>query len=124
MNKDKHVFKFGNRTAEGNAKMKNLLGGKGANLAEMNLIGVPVPAGFTITTEVCNDYYVKGREATIEAIKAEVEDGVRFLTGHLAGKVTGPVMRRAGILPFGTEDAIEVGAQQRSGFAVVSVQVL
>jgi len=79
MSKEKHVYKFGNRTAEGNASMKNLLGGKGANLAEMNLIGVPVPAGFTITTEVCNDYYVKGRNATIEAIKAEVEDGVRFL---------------------------------------------
>ena len=79
MSKEKHVYKFGNRTAEGNASMKNLLGGKGANLAEMNLIGVPVPAGFTITTEVCNDYYVKGRNATIEAIKAEVEDGVHFL---------------------------------------------
>ncbi len=79
MSNQKHVYKFGNRTAEGDAKMKNLLGGKGANLAEMNLIGVPVPAGFTITTEVCNDYYIKGRENTIEAIKAEVEDGVRFL---------------------------------------------
>ncbi|MEE4257049.1 MAG: pyruvate, phosphate dikinase [Bacteroidales bacterium] len=79
MSNQKHVYKFGNRTAEGDASMKNLLGGKGANLAEMNLIGVPVPAGFTITTEVCNDYYVKGRENTIEAIKAEVEDGVKFL---------------------------------------------
>ncbi|MEA3477124.1 MAG: pyruvate, phosphate dikinase [Bacteroidota bacterium] len=79
MSKEKHVYKFGNRTAEGNATMKNLLGGKGANLAEMNLIGVPVPAGFTITTEVCNDYYVKGKDATIEAIKAKVADGVRFL---------------------------------------------
>ncbi len=79
MSNQKHVYTFGNRTAEGNAKMKNLLGGKGANLAEMNLIGVPVPAGFTITTEVCNDYYIKGRENTIEAIKAEVEQGVKFL---------------------------------------------
>ena len=79
MSKDKHVYKFGNRTAEGNAKMKNLLGGKGANLAEMNLIGVPVPAGFTITTEVCNDYFVKGRDATIDTIFAEVEDGVCYL---------------------------------------------
>jgi len=79
MSNQKHVYKFGNRTAEGDASMKNLLGGKGANLAEMNLIGVPVPAGFTITTEVCNDYYVKGRENTIEAIKSEVEDGVKFL---------------------------------------------
>jgi pyruvate,orthophosphate dikinase len=79
MGNQKHVYKFGNRTAEGNAGMKNLLGGKGANLAEMNLIGVPVPPGFTITTEVCNDYYIKGRENTIEAIRAEVEDGVKFL---------------------------------------------
>jgi pyruvate,orthophosphate dikinase len=79
MSNQKHVYKFGNRTAEGNAAMKNLLGGKGANLAEMNLIGVPVPAGFTITTEVCNDYYIRGRETTIEAIKTEVEEGVRFL---------------------------------------------
>jgi pyruvate, orthophosphate dikinase len=79
MSNQKHVYKFGNRTAEGNASMKNLLGGKGANLAEMNLIGVPVPAGFTITTEVCNDYYIRGRETTIEAIKTEVEEGVRFL---------------------------------------------
>ena len=51
MAKTKHVYSFGDRKAEGNAKMKNLLGGKGANLAEMNLIGVPVPPGFTITTE-------------------------------------------------------------------------
>src|SRR5210317_978909 len=75
----KHVYFFGDKKAEGDASMKNLLGGKGANLAEMNLIGVPVPAGFTITTEVCNDYYIKGRENTIEAIKSEVEDGVKFL---------------------------------------------
>ena len=79
MSNQKHVYKFGNHTAEGNAGMKNLLGGKGANLAEMNLIGVPVPAGFTITTEVCNDYYEKGKDMTIEAIRAEVEEGVRFL---------------------------------------------
>ena len=61
MAKTKHVYSFGNRTADGNAKMKNLLGGKGANLAEMNLIGVPVPPGFTITTEVCTLYNEKVR---------------------------------------------------------------
>ena len=49
----KRVYLFGNGAAEGKTEMKNLLGGKGANLAEMNLIGVPVPAGFTITTDVC-----------------------------------------------------------------------
>ena len=52
----KRVYTFGDRKAEGKADMKNLLGGKGANLAEMNLIGVPVPPGFTITTEVCTEY--------------------------------------------------------------------
>ena len=52
----KRVYLFGGGSAEGKTEMKELLGGKGANLAEMNLIGVPVPAGFTITTEVCTEY--------------------------------------------------------------------
>ena len=50
------VYKFGNKKADGNSTMKNLLGGKGANLAEMSAIGIPVPPGFTITTEVCTEY--------------------------------------------------------------------
>ena len=54
----KSVYTFGNGKAEGRSDMKNLLGGKGANLAEMNLIGVPVPPGFTITTEVCTAYKI------------------------------------------------------------------
>ncbi|MDD2346122.1 MAG: PEP/pyruvate-binding domain-containing protein, partial [Bacteroidales bacterium] len=53
----KYVYFFGNKTAEGKADMKNLLGGKGANLAEMCLLGLPVPAGLTITTECCTAYY-------------------------------------------------------------------
>ncbi len=57
MSKIKRVYSFGARTAEGKADMKNLLGGKGANLAEMCLLGLPVPAGFTITTEACTEYY-------------------------------------------------------------------
>ncbi len=57
MSKIKRVYSFGRKTAEGRADMKNLLGGKGANLAEMCLLGLPVPAGFTITTEACNEYY-------------------------------------------------------------------
>jgi pyruvate,orthophosphate dikinase len=57
MAKIKRVYSFGRKTAEGKADMKNLLGGKGANLAEMCLLGLPVPAGFTITTEACNEYY-------------------------------------------------------------------
>lgn len=74
---EKHVYFFGDGRAEGNATMKNLLGGKGANLAEMNLIGVPVPAGFTITTEVCTLFNEKGREYTFDLIKKEVEAKVK-----------------------------------------------
>ncbi len=73
----KHVYFFGDRKADGNASMRDLLGGKGANLAEMNLIGVPVPPGFTITTEVCTLYNQKGSDYVVELIKAEVEQAVR-----------------------------------------------
>jgi len=69
----KYVYTFGNGAAEGKADMKNLLGGKGANLAEMNLIGVPVPAGFTITTEVCTEYNLLGKDAVVTMLKADVE---------------------------------------------------
>ncbi len=79
MSKKKHVYLFGDRKAEGNASMKNLLGGKGANLAEMNLIGVPVPPGFTITTEICTLYNSDGRDAAVKAIKSEVELAVAEL---------------------------------------------
>jgi pyruvate,orthophosphate dikinase len=72
----KRVYFFGNKTAEGNESMRELLGGKGANLAEMNLIGIPVPPGFTITTEVCNEYFVHGREKTTETISREVKDAM------------------------------------------------
>jgi len=73
----KRVYKFGGRTADGNSTMKNLLGGKGANLAEMGLIGVPVPAGFTITTEVCTEYNKYGKDAVVQAIKEQVEEAVK-----------------------------------------------
>jgi pyruvate,orthophosphate dikinase len=76
MSKVKRVYKFGNKEAEGKADMKNLLGGKGANLAEMNLIGVPVPPGFTITTEVCTEYNELGKDAVIGLLKDEVADGI------------------------------------------------
>ena len=72
MSQVKRVYTFGNKSAEGRADMKNLLGGKGANLAEMNLIGVPVPPGFTITTEVCTEYNQLGQEKVIDLIKADV----------------------------------------------------
>ncbi len=66
MSKVKRVYSFGNKTAEGKADMKNLLGGKGANLAEMCLLGLPVPAGFTITTEVCTEYYQNNTQLPAE----------------------------------------------------------
>ncbi|KAF0238263.1 MAG: pyruvate orthophosphate [Prolixibacteraceae bacterium] len=75
----KHVYTFGAGRAEGKADMKNLLGGKGANLAEMNLIGVPVPPGFTITTEVCAMYNELGQEKTFDLIKPEVEAAVALI---------------------------------------------
>ena len=65
----KRVYTFGNGQAEGNAKMREQLGGKGANLAEMNLIGVPVPPGFTITTDVCNEYYEIGKDKVVALLK-------------------------------------------------------
>jgi pyruvate, orthophosphate dikinase len=77
MAKTKYVYFFGDRKADGNASMKNLLGGKGANLAEMNLIGIPVPPGFTITTEVCTLYNQKGHDYVVSLIKAEVEESIR-----------------------------------------------
>ena len=76
MSNTKRVYTFGNGKAEGKADMKNLLGGKGANLAEMNLIGVPVPAGFTITTDVCTEYNKLGKDAVVELLKSEVEAAV------------------------------------------------
>ena len=72
----KYVYTFGDGKAEGRADMRNLLGGKGANLAEMNLIGVPVPAGFTITTEVCTLYNKEGREAVVKLIEDDVKAGI------------------------------------------------
>lgn len=82
----KYVYTFGNGAAEGKADMKNLLGGKGANLAEMNLIGVPVPPGFTITTEVCAIYNKLGREKVIELLKAEVEAAIAQVESQTGGK--------------------------------------
>ncbi|NPA45288.1 MAG: pyruvate, phosphate dikinase [Chlorobi bacterium] len=73
----KRVYTFGNKKAEGKTEMKNLLGGKGANLAEMNLVGVPVPPGFTITTEVCTEYNKLGKDKVVELLKSEVEAAVK-----------------------------------------------
>ena len=73
----KRVYTFGGGKAEGDASYRNLLGGKGANLAEMSGLGIPVPAGFTITTEVCTEYNKVGHDRTVELIKAEVEAAVK-----------------------------------------------
>ncbi|HSN55226.1 MAG TPA: pyruvate, phosphate dikinase [Candidatus Sulfomarinibacteraceae bacterium] len=79
MNDTKYVYSFGGSTAEGRTDMKNLLGGKGANLAEMANLGIPVPAGFTLTTEVCTYFYDHGRTypsslvAEVDAAMAKVE---------------------------------------------------
>lgn len=90
----KWVYTFGDGAAEGRADMKNLLGGKGANLAEMNLIGLPVPAGFTVTTEVCTYYYDNNNtypndfDAAIRAGIAHTEK----IMGHNFGDVKNPLL--------------------------------
>ncbi|MCQ2128749.1 MAG: pyruvate, phosphate dikinase [Bacteroidaceae bacterium] len=76
---NKRVYLFGNGQAEGNANMRELLGGKGANLAEMNLIGVPVPPGFTITTDTCNEYYEVGQEKIMKLLNDDVTAAVKHV---------------------------------------------
>ena len=75
--------------------MRNLLGGKGANLAEMNLIGVPVPPGFTITTEVCSEYYALGKEKVVETLRTDVEKAIvniETLMNSKFGDVENPLL--------------------------------
>lgn len=86
----KRVYTFGNGKAEGNAQMRNLLGGKGANVAEMNLIGLPVPPGFTITTDVCNEYYKIGKEQTVAILKDDVENAVHHIENIMGSKFGDP----------------------------------
>ncbi len=92
---EKRVYTFGNGKAEGNAKMREELGGKGANLAEMNLIGVPVPPGFTITTSCCNEYYEVGQEKIKEILQDEVMAAVAHtesLMNSKFGDVKNPLL--------------------------------
>ncbi len=84
------IYTFGDGKAEGNAEMRNLLGGKGANLAEMNLLGMPVPPGFTITTEVCTEYTQYGRDKVVEDIKADVEKAIAHVEGLTGKKFNDP----------------------------------
>ncbi|MCH5179511.1 MAG: pyruvate, phosphate dikinase, partial [Prevotellaceae bacterium] len=91
----KRVYTFGNGKAEGNAQMREVLGGKGANLAEMNLIGVPVPPGFTITTDTCNEYYAVGQDKIVELLQGEVNAAVAHvesLMGCKFGSLENPLL--------------------------------
>src|SRR5256885_10195674 len=83
--KSKYVYFFGNKKADGDGSMKPLLGGKGANLAEMTRIGLPVPPGFTITTEVCT-YYYDNKKTYPKELESQVRNGVAFLETNLGKK--------------------------------------
>ncbi|MBV8230649.1 MAG: pyruvate, phosphate dikinase, partial [Planctomycetaceae bacterium] len=85
----KYVYSFGGGKADGKADMKALLGGKGANLAEMSVIGIPVPPGFTITTEVCAAYYENGRKLP-EDVKPQVEDALKEMEKKFGAKFGDP----------------------------------
>jgi len=127
----KYVYTFGNGAAEGKADMKNLLGGKGANLAEMNLIGVPVPPGFTITTDVCTIYNKEGRQNVIDLLKSDVEAAiakVEIQTGGKFGDASNPLLVsvRSGarasmpgmmdtILNLGLNDTVVEGMSKKTG---------
>ena len=127
----KRVYTFGNGKAEGRADMRNLLGGKGANLAEMNLIGVPVPPGFTITTEVCSEYFEKGKDTVVELLKNDVErsiHGIEELMHSKFGDVENPLLVsvRSGarasmpgmmdtILNLGLNDEVVEGLSRKTG---------
>ena len=86
MEQVKRVYTFGNGQAEGDATMRDLLGGKGANLAEMNKIGVPVPPGFTITTDTCNDYYKVGQEEIIRQLTDQVNAAIATTEASMNSK--------------------------------------
>ena len=89
------VYAFGDKKADGNSEMKNLLGGKGANLAEMSRLGIPVPPGFTITTEVCTEYNEQGRDTVVGLLEAEVEKSIKKIEksmGTLFGDNENPLL--------------------------------
>jgi pyruvate,orthophosphate dikinase len=127
----KRVYTFGNGQAEGNAQMREALGGKGANLAEMNLIGVPVPPGFTITTDCCNEYYEVGEDKIKELLQGEVDAAVAHiekLMNSKFGDVNNPLLVsvRSGarasmpgmmdtILNLGLNDEVAEGMVKKTG---------
>jgi pyruvate,orthophosphate dikinase len=128
---EKRVYTFGNGKAEGKADMRNLLGGKGANLAEMNLIGVPVPPGFTITTDVCNEYFEKGKDEVVALLKDDVEKSVKHIESLMNckfGDASNPLLVsvRSGarasmpgmmdtILNLGLNDTVVEGLARKTG---------
>ena len=127
----KYVYTFGDGQAEGNTSMKNLLGGKGANLAEMNLLGIPVPPGFTITTEACTKFTETSAEYMIGLLRTQVEDAVakvEKIMGAKFGSSENPLLLsvRSGarvsmpgmmdtVLNLGLNDEAVEGLTRRSG---------
>ena len=125
------VYTFGNGQAEGNAQMREVLGGKGANLAEMNHIGVPVPPGFTITTDTCNEYYKVGQEKIVELLQDDVNAAVAHTENLMKCKFGDPnnpllVSVRSGarasmpgmmdtILNLGLNDEVAEGMVKKTG---------
>ena len=131
MDNKKRVYTFGNGKAEGNASMRETLGGKGANLSEMNLVGVPVPPGFTIITDVCNEYYEVGQEKIVEILDKEVKAAVAHvesLMNNTFGDPKNPLLLsvRSGarasmpgmmdtILNLGLNDEVAAGLVEKTG---------
>lgn len=127
----KRVYTFGDGHAEGDASMRNLLGGKGANLAEMNLLGMPVPPGFTITTEVCTEYTQYGRDEVVKRLNDDVHKAIAHVEGLTGKKFNDPsnpllVSVRSGarasmpgmmdtVLNLGMNDATVASLAEKSG---------
>lgn len=130
IDKDRWVYSFGDGTAEGSADMADLLGGKGANIAEMSRIGVPVPPGFTITTSVCASYYANGKQlpADLKPLVNKAMKAVGEITGKTFGDKANPLLVsvRSGarvsmpgmmdtVLNLGLNDETVQGLAERSG---------
>ncbi|MCY4159920.1 MAG: pyruvate, phosphate dikinase, partial [Bacteroidetes bacterium] len=125
-----YVYRFGSGATEGSKEMKSLLGGKGANLAEMSSIGLPVPPGFTVTTETCH-YYSSNNHSWPDGLEDQIKDGLRHLEqalGRILGDPTKPLLVsvRSGaaqsmpgmmdtVLNLGMNDEVVLGLAKESG---------
>ena len=117
----KYVYLFGDGKADGKADMKNLLGGKGANLAEMNILGIPVPPGFTLTTEVCTEYY-KNNKSFPKNLDSEVKKSlseIESIMGTKFGDSDNPLLLsvRSGArqsMPGMMETVLNIGLTSKS----------